>query len=82
MHGVLQEISRDGGSQRERRHQPMQRSAQRGRLGWQKQTGYGRRSKGETTMARHRHFGVRLYTHMGKSRGQNEPDPYIVTHTL
>jgi len=30
--------------------------AERGRIGWQRATGYGRRNHGETTMGRYKHL--------------------------
>lgn len=46
---------RDGGSQSPRdRH--IQVMAERGRIGWQKATGYGRRNHAETAIARYKHL--------------------------
>ena len=45
----------DGGAQSQRdRH--IQFMAERGRMGWQKATGYGRRNQAETAMARYKHL--------------------------
>ena len=45
----------DGGAQSQRdRH--VQLMAERGRMGWQKATGYGRRNQAKTAMARYKHL--------------------------
>ncbi len=52
----------DGNAQSPRdRH--IQLMAERGRLGWQRETGYGRRNQAETAMARYKHLiGPKLRT--------------------
>ena len=50
---VLSTADPDGHSPRDRHVQLM---AERGRMGWQRATGYGRRNHAETTMGRYKHL--------------------------
>ena len=56
------------------RDRHIQSLAEEGRLGWQRETGYGKRSKAETAMARYKHI-LGDHLHARKLPGQQAEAP-------